>query len=150
MTSETKTVAPDSGFRAIYETQCALRGETPDHSRIYQGLDEVWAWIEARPELEAALSEHKLCIMIPIACATTNAPKYFYDAETEDGQRLYAYDPTTDALRAEILNKLAYYVAPPMLVEYYGGKRGFLLWKLQRLEKRSKLGTWAAYAKSYR
>lgn len=138
-----------ASFKAIYEAACARRGETPDHIRVYQGLDEVWDYVAAHPKLMAALDGNRVCIAVPAPCPVSNSPKYFYDVETESKQPLYLYDPATDSARAEILNKLAIQEPSDLLLYFYKGKRGFLRWQLQRLERRYRAGTWEQYAEEY-
>lgn len=138
-----------TSFREIYEAQCVKRGEDPVHAGLYRDLDEIWTWIESRPELEAALEPNRLCIAMPAPCMISNVTKSYYDTVTEGGQPLYFFDPSTDALRAEIINRLAGQKADPEHVAYRGGESEFVTWKLRRLEKRFNLKTWEEYNKNY-
>lgn len=139
-----------TSFAAIYTKNCKLRKESPDFIGIYEDLDSIWAQIEARQDMQKALDENKLCMAMPRQLYSGAIPDYFNDGEAEGGEPIYFYDPITDAARVEIINLLDKQTMDRALVMHYGGKCGFVTWKLQRLEKRFKLKTWEALAASYK
>jgi len=135
-------------FETAYRTHCKKRGEDPDWAAVYKGLDEVWAQIEARKDLQAPLNPNRHCIVIPRSMVRSDLPTFFYDTIAE-GEPVCFCDLVTDKARAELIRTLAAQEAPPPLVEFYGGMREFVQWKLRRLEKRYELGSWEAFMASY-
>lgn len=138
-----------NSFESIYVSNCNKTGETQDHILIYRELDNVWNWInnhELKSELLSSLDDKKIVMTIPVKL--WNGPKYFYDAKSDTGEKLYFLDPHTDKYRIMILNKLGEN-ENLKIVQYFGSKCNYILWKLKRLEKRYNLKSWTAYINSY-